>query len=79
MNSNQSNEGYSLLSKCAPARSLAVALGQELARAKLGDNARQSLLGRIYNSLSAGQQLACKMELAECRAARRGERLAVVA
>lgn len=78
MNSNQSTAGYSLLSHCTAPRPLAIALGQELARAKLGDNARQALLGRIYATLPAGQQLACKAELAECRAARRGERLAMV-
>lgn len=69
---------YSLLEQCKPPRPLHIALAHELARAKLGDYARQSVLARNFASLDHGDKLRCISELRECQAARRGQRLAVI-
>lgn len=61
-----------------PRRELHVALAHELARAKVGDDARQGLLRRLFNAMPIGRQIACNKELRTCRAAKRGELKAVV-
>lgn len=61
-----------------PRRELHIALAHELARAKVGDDVRQSLLRRLFNALPIGLQIACNKELRACRAAKRGDIKAVV-
>lgn len=72
-----SNE-FCLLERCVPARPLPVALAHCLATVKLGDDARHATLYRIFMTLSLGDKMRVQKELRECKAARRGERLAVV-
>lgn len=62
----------------APARPLPVALAHELARAKLGDQDRQQVLGRIFTGLSPADKLRCRDELEWCKLAKRGHVQAVV-
>jgi hypothetical protein len=71
--------GQSILKQCADScRELPVALAHELTRAKLADQNRQELLGRIFNTMRPVDQFKCRFELAQCRAAKRGELLAEV-
>lgn len=60
-------------------RELPTALAHMLAATKLSDQGRQAWLGRIFRTLSPVDQFKVRWELAECRAAKRGERLAQVA
>lgn len=63
----------------AGVRALPVALAHEMAKCKAGrDYARLEILNRIFNTLDNACKLATRAELRECRAAIRGERLAVV-
>ena len=66
------NVGYSLLRAHKPTE-LPIALGQALARAKLGDQARQIVLHRLFKALKPGEQLQCQVELLNCKRAMRGE------
>lgn len=59
-------------------RELPIALAHELARAKVCDQHRQEVLGRIYRALAPVDQFRCRFELTQCRAAKRGELLAQV-
>jgi|GEM_PF-6947856 len=72
----QNNTEYSLLRK-AKVRTLPIALAHCLVLTKTGDPLMASL-NRIFTALPSGLKLACLHEMAECRAAKRGERLAQV-
>lgn len=61
-----------------PARELPIALAHQVANCS-PDDARLALLHKIFNTLSLRDQLRARWELFECHAAKRGERLAVVA
>lgn len=69
----------SVMQRCAAShRPLPVALAHELARTKVSDQERHAMLGRIYRALPPAAQFRCRFELAQCRAAKRGELLAEV-
>lgn len=72
------SDEFSLLKNIPPPKELPIALAHALAVTKLGDDKRHETLFRIFMSLPLAGRLACNAELRECRAARRGERLAVV-
>lgn len=63
---------------CLRVRPLPVALAHRLARARPGDPA-MTTFNRLYASLSVADQVRCRAELQECRAAIRGHRPASVA
>lgn len=72
---------FSLLQQpwSAPSRPLWKALAHTIANAKPGSE-RAHLLNRLYiGELSNAEKLCCIAEIHECRAAKRGARLAVVA
>lgn len=71
---------FSLLSEpwSSPPRDLAIALAQEMAKAK-PYGARMELLNRIYGDLSWRAQARCRAELVRCKQAQRGLLEAVVA
>ena len=70
---------YSLLAQCPPPRRLGVALARAMSKCKPGrDGERLTLLNRVYAGAAPAEQLRCRIELAELRAARRGEQLAEV-
>lgn len=74
-------QGESLLARAVrvnPNRPLPIALAHAMASAKVSDQDRQQLLSRVFKAMQPAQQARCRHELAECRAARRGERFAVV-
>lgn len=52
---------------------LALDLAWYLANAKPGD-ANLAMLNRLYRAMQPKDQLRCRAEMEECRAARRGER-----
>lgn len=58
-------------------RPIWMALAHEIVRAKIG-TPRMELLNRIYIRLQQADKTRCQAELAECKAARRGQRLAQV-
>lgn len=59
-------------------RPLPIALAHALARAKVSDQHRQDVLGRLFRALPPVDQFRCRAELMDCRAAKRGELLAEV-
>ena len=59
-----------------PLRELPIALGQVLATTKLGNEARQVTLHRLFKALKPADQLRCQIELMNCKRAMRGETLA---
>jgi hypothetical protein len=63
-------EQLSLLRLCKQ-RPLAIALAHEFASTKATDQARLALLNRHYANLLPVDQIRCRRELLECRAARR--------
>ncbi len=54
-------------------RPFPVALGQEIAKTKLGAYDRMALLTRVYTGLKPADRLRCITELELCKAAKRGE------
>lgn len=62
-----------------PNRPLPIALAHELARAKVTDQPRQDVLGRIFRTLRPVDQFRCRAELMNCRQAMRGELVAELA
>jgi hypothetical protein len=62
-----------------PNRELPIALAHELARAKVTDQDRQLVLGRIFRRLKPVDQFRCRAELMNCRQAKRGELVAQLA
>jgi len=61
----------------AAVRPLHLALAHEISRAKVGQP-RMELLNRLFHQLPSKQQFFCRLELHECKAGKRGARLAQV-
>lgn len=62
----------------ARSRPLPIALAHCFARTKAGDEGRLALLNGLFGTLTQQDQFVCRAEIHECRAARHGERLAMV-
>lgn len=56
-----------------PLRPLPIALAHQFSKTRIGDPA-QGVLNRIYAAMTLADQVKCRWELLECRAAKRGER-----
>jgi len=59
-------------------RPLPIALAQCLANTKAGEQERMALLNRHFSRLNIRDQFICRAELLECKAAKRGQREAIV-
>lgn len=55
---------------------LPLRIAQRLARTPITNQPAQAMLARLFAGLSPAGQLQCRAELLECRAAKRGERIA---
>lgn len=61
-----------------PSRPLPIALAHCLVNTSLRRQTRVAVLNRIYRRLKPAQQIRCRLEIIEARAAKRGERIAQV-
>lgn len=70
---NAKEREYSLLAEAAPPRDLPIALAHCISSTRFNLGPRMALLNRIYDTLTFGDRMRCRVELELCRAAKRGE------